>query len=857
MAMAIQLSETCLRSLLRHSGHAPFRRSFVARSQHRLFQFNTLPVSCPESSSSKRDRFEHKLRQCHSHQPPEPKAVSELWSAYLEWQPQTSNEYEKLMHSLHSRAQATRRSINWERSLKAYQDAMDRGIRITLPMAHMAITAYGRTGQLDKAKETFAQLEQLDLVDETAYNRLIDAEFNTNRLQDAYLTIQDGKCKGILKNDVLIRHVDRYVQLSIVKRNILRAVTAVEEWNVEDADVTRHLWQSYYDHMDIQLGNRHWSSSEAIDQFVEQFKRRVTGEVRVPCHALSLYTPDRLDHLMNLMRRAVPTYTPTQKTDTILYIVSRQRDIRPTALFSRQLPTPPNPCTSRTYTQSLQQASVNLLDKDSYEAFILAFLSANDMDAAQRMAVNMQKRFGMDTRTHLAIVQGWAQQGELAQAARWLDESKYATLVKRQLQDPGALDAYAVVMEGWISAGEWNKCLDQFKSLKVSVGDLAYKNRRIVKAATVAMLAQGDFRSTERLLARRQIQFTPTTVTRITQTLLSARNGEAYRVPGHVAIRGLDMMERILDVQMNLVAIRRIIAKLGERGDLTDAYALYRNYRHSATHGRRIHLVFEAMMDAATDNNNIHVAEQVFFDLCEWYQTHRGPDARPPLSSYNHLLDTYASRQPLPHAGKVTKVFQRIVNEGYEPDTATYNILIKAFVNLSNLQAAHSIFQTMIKAGQKPDKWTVNTLIQGWVDEHDLAGVKRFMQELGTLDLSLDTVSFNLLVKGLLRLDRRRMSAIRLCRRLHRPSMMKKLQREGNDEYSLSSENIWTIFESIFGFGRAEAITAAASAASPRPVTGYNTTPDEVTFKLFIKAFQSAKDEASAGTIKNLWKASL
>lgn len=859
--MSVQLSERCLRSLQRH-GHAPFIRTIVSKSRPRMLHLyttmavpRTLDSSSNNNNNNKRARFEDKLQQCRGQQRLNSRTVAELWNAYLEYQPQSSDAYEQLMHSLSTRAQETRRSLNWGRIVQAYQDALDRGVQRTKPMVLIAIMAYGRTGQFDKAQVAFEELQAQGLVDASAYRCLVDAALDTNLLQMAQDVIRSGRREGVLDETTMAHCINRFVQISIRKSNLARALAVLHECGDtlgdHSNDAAIAVWNGYRKAMDMSILNT--IDPTSLEAFVHAFTKRMLHQVSVARSTQALYTSTHLSLVLDLIMQSDTALVPTAQTQSML--LAAYASEKKMYKIGQMLQTTSHDMASpSSYTHVLYKTSGKMLDKDGHAAFIQAFVDAKDIKAAQRVALDMQRRsFEVDMNSHMAIVQGWIQQNQPDRAMAWLERSKYhLTTVTPQSDNIALYDTYAAVLEGWLAAGEWSKCVSQYRTLK-SMGLPVDHNRRMIKSVISAQMALGDFAASKRLLTTMPIQFTSMTIQRITLGLLGLKNGSVNRVSGHVAIRGLLSMEKELGLQVSLSGLGRIIGKLGERGDLKEAFALYRNARSNRFDGHKhVHHVFKAMMDAATLNNDMAKAERVFLDMSGWYQQHHASD--PPLSSFNMLLNNYASRQPFPHAGRINKTFRRIMDHGYEPDTTTYNILIKAFVNLCNMPAAYSIFQRMIDSGQKPDSWTINTLIQGWIDDHDMAGVKQFMLTLASHGLTMDHVSYNLLVEGLLRLDRRRMSTTRLARRRNEWSVIKQHQYQEN--YPLSSQDVWAIFESVVGISQDNVVKTVEHESHEHELV-YKNKPDDITFKLFIKAFQNANDYHSASLMQHFWKASL
>ncbi|KAI8145849.1 hypothetical protein BJV82DRAFT_602471 [Fennellomyces sp. T-0311] len=899
--MSIQLSESCVRSIYnttRIRSYAAFRlsRLYHLRRRPEAVQYNKKSLlTCPgdrhpiyyttlalqsspllpdDALVDSKTRFNTILQ--------DPKSILELWNVYLAIRskaPITTNEYEQLMTLLHSRAQETRRSVNWQRIIRVYQDATEH----TKSMMLMGIAAYGRTGQFEKARETFNQVKDKGWADEVAYWHMLEASLNTSQDKDARQVMRDGK--DVMGDEMVNRCLDRYVDVCIKKKNVARAMDIVQEWMpTHPTDrLATSLYTGYAQLMKRNGGLLHEVEGD-LETFVGEFGRR--SSISLPHSVRVLFTTTHLATLVDIWTKSSADRIPSQKTyERLLAIyaaqedlprvkdvmaVMQQRDIEPTqqtlnALLKTSIATP-------SYTKALYKAFnlSNKLCKESYAAFIQAFANAGDLESAQRVAMHMQRRpFTIGTSSHMVIVQGWVRQGQVEKAEAWLKRVKYAAAVKDRCQ--AALDPYAVVMEGYLQHGEWNKCVKLLDSVQKKA-PMAHQNRRIVKAALAARLARGDFDGGERMLLHKQIEFSAVTVIRIIQTLLDLKVKSMYSVSGRSAVRGLEMMEQKLKIQISATGVSRLIDKLGERGDIRAAYDLYKRTRN---HSQPI---FRSMMEAAINNNNVAMAEKVAYHMNRTGREHKH-QACPTLSSYNMLLNAYASRKPEPHLVRMTRTFRRMLADGYKPDVTTYNTLIKAFVQMDNQGAAHSVFQEMVAAGHRPDSWTVNTLIQGWISQLDWNSVEQFIGEVKQSGHVLDVVTFNLMVEGLLRLDRHQIQAIQL---LKRQSCWSKLKQQEAPKNPLPSETVWEIFESTVGLSWTTTTTTTGwskadvdstkqacrqllqqQQGQPLQVSKNGvfyslfglTKPDEVTFKLFMKAFQNANDPESAAKIHQYWMA--
>ncbi|KAI9497794.1 hypothetical protein BDB00DRAFT_756090 [Zychaea mexicana] len=640
-----------------------------------------------------------------------------------------------------------------------------------------------------------------------------------------------------------------------------------------------------------------------------EFGRRVSDRIALSPSVQAIFTAKHLGTLMDIWTKAHPDHIPSQKTyDALLAIYAaegdmtrlnsaladmQQHNIQPTQYMLNALLR--TSVTSPSYAKALYKASnrSNKLDKEGYASFIQAFVNAGDLESAQRVAKHMKKRpFTVSTSSHMAIVQGWVRQGQVEKAAAWLAKCNYAKLVKNQCQ--ATLDPYAIVLEGYLHTGKWGRCMQLLDSIKYEA-PMAQQNRRIVKATLAARIARGDFGACERILREKQIDFTPMTIQRITHTTLDMKENNTYSVPGRSVVKGLELMETLLDLRVSAAGLSRLIDKLGERGDIQAAYDLYQRARND---GRPLSLgVFRSMMEAAIKNNDTAMAEKVTYHINQTGSEHRH-QTRPSLSSYNMLLNAYASRQPEPHLARMTRTFRKMLEDGHKPDVVTYNTLIKAFVQMENQKAARSIFQEMNAAGHRADSWTLNTIIQGWIAQMDWHNLEQFIKEIKIDGYVLDTVTFNVMLEGLLRLNNYEIRMTKLWKRQNRWSKLK--QHEKHPKNAPSSKTVWEIFESAVGVKRADLEEINGSVEQQLQQLEENRTrrrmdvdqqvafrrlsqlqqeqnhrqqrvplqvstndafytlfqhakPDEVTFKLFMKAFHNANDAESASKIHRYW----
>lgn len=470
------------------------------------------------------------------------------------------------------------------------------------------------------------------------------------------------------------------------------------------------------------------------------------------------------------------------------------------------------------------------------------------------------------------------------------------------------LDPYAELLEKKLKLGNWDKGISTYNELiTTSWKPVVQRNRRIIKATLAMYCAQGNWDECEKMLKHLKIQFTTKTIARIIFVLLrlnsNGSDNNKYLVDGKYIVRSLQSFERILNLHVNSNTIAKIINHLGERGDIEDAYQLYRWIRGETTIGSKgkvkltnlqrcnRSIIYLAMINASIKNNDTSKAERAWHDRMfrgTFSDDPNSIDFKPAtLTSYNILLNIYASELPIPNLARVRRTYKRLLNCGFTPDINTYNTLIKAFVNSGKCDAAYQVFNTMLNSGTQPDSWTINTLLFGWITRREWKAVEDFVKHLQEekIEKKLDMVTFNILIQGFLQLDGKIMAVEHILKTRGDWNYLKYLKKSLNP-YTLTPKVIWDIFESVTGYKKKQielhykhhlkhrhSLSSLSSSTSSTSSSLIHEKPkllptkdlkeinnksnsfvelfqeqgaDQVTYKLFIKAFLEANDQVSA-----------
>ncbi|CEG69826.1 hypothetical protein RMATCC62417_05830 [Rhizopus microsporus] len=810
-------------------------------------------------------------------------------------------------------------SINYESMLKickTFEDTRILGKRPTTSMYLDAITAYGYTKNKDKLIDTWEDYRRNYLLKSSSHQRYIKALIECGDMTAASKNFLDLKTKHFVKPKDIAECLVELVPACLEKNNIYLALQATNDYlnhaNPWDEaalqSVTHSLWNKFSTilHLDNDI------TPTTIDTFIRLYidninpSRRDKGKNHFsPQHLFTMFrlitvkneTPSA--YACNLVLEA---QLPDANYRAIKWVVAfmQKHHIQPTAhtisiLLSAFGSFLPSKNVQFLYS-SLKQN--NRIDENIFQAFIKVFSEKQDMENAQAVLSDMKSEgLQLGQKPCIAIVEGFVNKDCLGQADDWLKQNEDSA--------QKSLDAYAVLMEAWISKGNWTECISKFAWLERKKIEGVHTNRRIIKAMLTAKFASGKcWDQCEGHLNNLSISFTPNTISRILRVMLGIEQNGHYLIPGKNIIRALQMMEQKLDVHLNSEGISRIITALGERGDISDAFALYNWVRKDNTCTRTRcsgSNIYRAMMHSAILNNDLRKLERAWVDMQyrKWFldceSGTRSEKLQHTLARYNMLLNGYASKLPHPDITRLKKTFQRMLKHGLTPNIFTYNILIKAFAYANNMDAANQVYHNMIDAGITPDTTTANTLLNGWILQEDWKAVERFVQKLKSADdnkqqprSGLDMVTFNLLVQSFLHLDSKSMAYEKLLKRENKWYDVEQLE---NSRTKLKSGKIWNIFEMTTGYKKEtidnyykskrisekadssklivlpsdfgsigdfliKAATDQQSVKLSNPKDAFirffsrSMEPDEVTYKLFMKAFYDKGDYHSASKIK-------
>ncbi|KAK4521533.1 uncharacterized protein ATC70_012149 [Mucor velutinosus] len=812
--------------------------------------------------------------------------ASKFWQQYQQStkKTMTSKELEHLISTLLQQAQkSSRKSAFWNRIIQVYETAQQAQLHSTPNIYLTAMTAYGRTGNSQQVRAIFKEYKARFRLKGNAHQRYFAAIVDSGDLLAAlnvYRDIKSNPNLSVVEASICLRDFVKASCSSTKKSNVYMGIKAVEEMKQSMADwdpssrqqITESLWQGYHKLAALKPPPMTPQSAEKLLVITSTNTKIIPSQLftlfQLLCHQSNGFAPTA--KTCNCMLESQLLDKNYSNVKSVLAWMQKL-DIEPTSstvaillrTFGSRLPAHQ---AEQIYSKSRHQKD---LDAEFFKNYIHVFAKDGKLVKSVLQDVR-QHGFEMDPTWHAAITQSFVQRGQLDQGVKWL-----------QHINSSDLDCYATIMEAYLQRGQWDKCISQYESL-LHQQQPADTHRRLVKCAVAAGFA--DKRSS--MLDDIKIKFTPNTVMRIVNTLLclESKHGQPL-VSGGLVVKSLKMMESKLHVYLDAEGMRRVILGLGNRGDCQHGFAVYKYAREGGHEHVRKRCasshIYLAMMASATKNNDIRILERAWVDM-QYRKRFLGDTSRSKephnLARYNILLNGYASQLPKPNLTGVKRVFQRLLNQKLSPDTVTYNILIKAFVSANNMDAASQILKHM----DKPDTQATNTLLNGWIIQQNWDQVETFVKQQ-----PVDMVTFNLLIQNFLKLDSKSMSYMHILKNKQQWHELDKLRSHKSKSSPMLSQTIWNIFESATGYTRhgitqrkqisirhatntslchqLERLQPAApskgdsafiklfSKATPEAVAA----PDQVTYKLFMKAFVNIGDYESAFDVYQWMKYSL
>jgi pentatricopeptide repeat protein len=123
--------------------------------------------------------------------------------------------------------------------------------------------------------------------------------------------------------------------------------------------------------------------------------------------------------------------------------------------------------------------------------------------------------------------------------------------------------------------------------------------------------------------------------------------------------------------------------------------------------------------------NTLPFCVLMFVFVCRAMQNAK---CKPTVAIYNSLINGYASAKMVAEAERLFHGLQR--GSGLCPNTVTFNILIKMYINTQRRSQAEKLYSLMQQAGCKPDAVTFKTLHKAYSTSKNSLDAKKILLDM-------------------------------------------------------------------------------------------------------------------------------
>ncbi|KAI9288393.1 hypothetical protein BC943DRAFT_316425 [Umbelopsis sp. AD052] len=639
--------------------------------------------------------------------------------------------YEMMIELLEFRALNAQKSTSWARIRELFEEYSSLRGTPTLPILQIAITAFGRSGQLDKCEDLVKQVDGLEKLSRSSY---IETHF---RLFEAYM--RQGKSKpalGVLQsikdelsNETLVKAIERMADATARRSNTGVLFQTLESVDISliasDKHVARKvidtLWKGQWlaiadmvcetkdekNQMHNTLRRLNINKSQDfsficqhiivqalrnLDQASRkrmQLEKASNSEQWMPTHYAQLFSITRVALLVELTLTAFPKLQlPSQCMHDLshLFAISGNSDA------------------SEKILRLLRNRKCIPIDKNSSEG-ISAFERSQltrETTSISSDEIQTTAAFSIDTHQQSGI-----------QFDRDLNHIHSQHLAKALMQD-------------FLANKQWDQCLALYEKMMVLNQDFALSGQSgLLEYAIIAHAAQKQWSachaSLRQAIAHQKNDLSSDFLKRLLNRMAHLYQLDRTNLSGNRIVRVMEMMEQTCKVQLDIAYTNALIRKLGEERDLQAARRLYKwvlqpqgQHTLAETPSRAINrATFHAIMNAAVHNNDTDLAIQAYIDLLHrWrprlpevksedslkaHESHINPHLEPTLITYNILLNAYASRRPSPKFSQIYALYRRMLIRQVEPDQVTYGTLAKAFSKTDDQELVREVLHGKAK----------------------------------------------------------------------------------------------------------------------------------------------------------------
>ncbi|KAL5972652.1 hypothetical protein ACLOJK_039457 [Asimina triloba] len=155
------------------------------------------------------------------------------------------------------------------------------------------------------------------------------------------------------------------------------------------------------------------------------------------------------------------------------------------------------------------------------------------------------------------------------------------------------------------------------------------------------------------------------------------------------------------------------------------------NYRHTTV-----------MYSRACEFLGIHRRPELVNDLLEAYQVERLPVS---LKTFKVILNLCREAKL---ADQALEVLRKIRDFGFRPDTSSYNVVLRLFVEKNQISVAETLLGEMVLVGLYPDMITCVVMVRGLCNAGRLEGARAILQRMRGFGCVPNVVVYSALLDG-------------------------------------------------------------------------------------------------------------
>ncbi|KAI8583027.1 hypothetical protein K450DRAFT_225966 [Umbelopsis ramanniana AG] len=625
----------------------------------------------------------------------------------------SANYYEMLIEMLEFRALNVQKSTSWARVRELFEEYSSLQGTPTLPMLQIAITAFGRSGQLGKCEELVEQVDRMEKLSRSSYiethYRLFEAYMRQGKSKPALGVLQDIKVE--LSNESLVKAIERMADAAARMNNAGVLFETLESVDISLIASNKHvarkvidtLWKGQW----LAITDMVCENKEEKNQMLNTLRRldiNKSQDFSFICQHIIVQALRNLDQVsrkhMQLEKSSNSgQWMPTHYAQ--LFLISRVAllvELTLTAFPKLQLP-----------SQCMHDLSH-------------LFAISGNPDASEKILCLLRKRNCIPSDKNPSEVISAFEASQLSRETSSISSDDIQTTTtfpidaqqqssvrfNRDLNDIHSQHLAKALMQDFLANKQWDQCLVLYEKMLVLNQDFALSGQSgLLEYAIIAHAAQKQWNachtSLRQAIAHQKDDLSSDFLKRLLNRMAHLYQLDRTNLSGNRIVRVMEMVEKTCKVQLDIAYTNALIRKLGEERDLQAARRLYKwvlepqgQNTLAETSTRAINrATFHAIMNAAVHNNDIDLAIQAYKDLLHrWrprlpevkseesltaHESHINQHLEPTLITYNILLNAYASRRPSPKFSQIYNLYRRMLIRQVEPDQVTYGTLAKAF----------------------------------------------------------------------------------------------------------------------------------------------------------------------------------